>query len=282
MIHVAFCSDSKFQKPLEIAIFSILRSSADSMKLHFHIVQLDDFNCTNIEAMVSSYQANVSFYTMNTHLYEKGRFSQAMYGRLYLPELIDCSVSRVIYLDCDVIVASDLLELWQSEIDGYEVAAVPEPKSQIKKYLTKKYNIDDYFNSGCLLIDLDKVRGTHNFFNVRQFIEKNNDLIYPDQDALNYIYSNNWKPLPEKWNQMSLEFYEEPSIIHYALSKPWGGTGNKNAYLYEQCVNEYPYELPFFTFEFQRRHILDSSELKRTKIYQMLSYLYWTIKSAWL
>lgn len=276
MMHIAFCADGNFLKPLEIALFSVLTSSRQPSDLHFHILQLEKFCEKNIQALANQFGATLSFYSLETELYAKGRFSPAMYGRLYLPLLLDTNIHKVIYLDCDIVVANDISELWLTDICSYDIAAVPEIKSPIKDYLLKKFCLEDYFNSGVLLINLDSVRKNNSFHCVIQYIEKNTALLYPDQDALNSVLSQRWLALPDKWNQMSLTLYERPMIVHYALSKPWKDNRNKNGYLYHALLSKYPFKLPYFPQEHSNKSIFN---IKETKLYSILSFYFWKIKA---
>ena len=46
----------------------------------------------------------------------------AAYGRLYIPEVLE-GVSKVLYLDCDIIVTRDLSELWEIPFEGHALMA---------------------------------------------------------------------------------------------------------------------------------------------------------------
>ena len=50
--------------------------------------------------------------------------SRATYARLLLPELVPSSVTRLLYLDCDIVVLRDIGELFDERLDGSLLAAV--------------------------------------------------------------------------------------------------------------------------------------------------------------
>lgn len=164
----------------------------------------------------------------------------ATYYRLLLPELLHHTIKKVIFLDADLIIRKDILELWQVDVNHYSHAAVEDLgiDSEYKNRLglLKKTS---YFNAGVLLINLEYWR-THNIGKLAiDFINSSPEKItYWDQDALNYVLQEKWYPLAPQWNVTTINFHpifqsekstiqgkeSEPSIIHFAgggAYKPW-------------------------------------------------------------
>jgi lipopolysaccharide biosynthesis glycosyltransferase len=50
--------------------------------------------------------------------------SLATYYRLFLPTLLPKSIDKVIYMDCDSIINDSLKDLWEEDIEGYDIAGV--------------------------------------------------------------------------------------------------------------------------------------------------------------
>src|SRR6516164_11832084 len=90
--------------------------------------------------------------------------SHMAYCRILLPQLLD--VPRVIYLDCDTFVFRDLSELFDFELPLDKIlAAVPDSETLTlrddSRTLPEAMSLPDdgrYFNSGVMLLDLDKLR----------------------------------------------------------------------------------------------------------------------------
>ena len=55
-----------------------------------------------------------------------GRLPDLTYQRLMLPELTPRGVERVLYLDVDLVVNRNLVELWDESLDGRVLAAVQD------------------------------------------------------------------------------------------------------------------------------------------------------------
>ncbi|ELP3325892.1 glycosyltransferase family 8 protein [Vibrio alginolyticus] len=271
MINICFCSDSNYLKPLELAIFSIVKNCKD--KVSFHIIKTDSFSELNILELSSKYDFEVIFYELDIQLPPKGRFSKAMYGRLYLDVILPSSIERVIYLDCDLVVNKSISLLWNIDISDFPIGAVPEDSSIIKRSLMKRYTLNEYFNSGVLLINLKKVRSELSFQKVLSLLNDSKYRFeYPDQDALNVIFKNNWYMLPNIYNYTGLNFSPESVVIHYALSKPWDNDLNMNSYFYNEYARVYPLNMPFFKNDFKKKSL---NTLKGKLVYP-LRLIYWS------
>ncbi|BAU13883.1 glycosyl transferase family 8 [Leptolyngbya sp. NIES-3755] len=164
----------------------------------------------------------------------------ATYYRLLLPELLEHTIKKIIFLDVDLIIREDISRLWQIDVDHYSHAAVEDfgIDSEYKDRLGLLKETR-YFNAGVLLINLEYWRN-HNIRKlaldfINSFPEK---ITYWDQDALNYALQEKWYPLAPQWNVTTVNFHptfqsekstlqgkeSEPSIIHFAgggAYKPW-------------------------------------------------------------
>lgn len=172
---------------------------------------------------------------------------RAAYYRVSMSEMLDNSIHKVLYLDCDIIVKDDVCKLWKTDIDDYSLAAVEDPKSNRQKTLFLPGDAL-YFNSGVMLINLKRWRDNNIGNKAHDFIRKHPDLmLLHDQDALNAVLYGDWLPLHPKWNLQTIMFglnhsessfscqelheaITNPSIIHFTTSsKPW------------DYMNEHPY-----------------------------------------
>ncbi|MEZ8727025.1 glycosyltransferase family 8 protein [Vibrio cyclitrophicus] len=269
-IHISLCADMNFLKPLEICVYSILDNSPD-VKICFHIIKLSDFKEDNLLTLVEDTGNSINFYNLELDHREKGRFTKAIYGRLYIDKLVSNDIDKIIYLDCDIVVLSNIKNLWETQIKGYSIGAVPELESHIKKSLMSRFGLDNYFNSGVLVLNLENIRKSCNFSKSIAFLE-NNKLDYPDQDALNIIFKGDWFELDSMFNFMSSTFTEQADIIHFALAKPWSAeVSNENSYYYYFYEQNYPYRLPFFR--------LNYTKTKVSFLTRYISRVYWKLKS---
>ena len=170
--------------------------------------------------------------------------SHATYYRLFLTEILSPEIDRVIYLDGDTIVLGSLLELWNMDMEGKAVAAVPDSyNNKTDHYNRLRYpQSKGYFNAGVLLIDIDYWR-SHNVLDsfVSYAVSHQDLLVCHDQDILNYIFMDSKVCLPLRYNMLNEYWFEprhsllsweydsqmeegqkNPIIVHFTcIPKPW-------------------------------------------------------------
>lgn len=164
----------------------------------------------------------------------------AAYYRLLLPSLLDDTIKRVLYLDCDVIVLKDVKDLFFLNLEGYGVAAVRDctPGNDEHRRIMGLSFGQSAFCSGVMMINLEYWR-EHNCQKqlYEQSMKEREQVYFGDQDALNYVFRNAWFRLPYQFGHTPLtlgvvdfsqpfdDYYQNaynPSIIHYAAHvKPW-------------------------------------------------------------
>ena len=163
-----------------------------------------------------------------TFIVPSGHITQAMYYRYLFAELLPPEITKIIYMDADIICKGDILPLWQTDLQGKVLGAVRdwgEAKSCDRIGLKN----GRYFNSGVLLMDLVKWRQqklTQQFF---QWLEAVGDtkILWGDQDALNGVLDGEFTELPKKYNcivinNTVLKAAAEDVIVHYIdYVKPW-------------------------------------------------------------
>lgn len=141
------------------------------------------------------------------------RYPQLIWRRLLLPDLLpDCE--RVLYLDSDLLALQSLVPLFQADIHSNLLAAAPSPVAGSEQRL-RELGCDPahgYFNSGVLLMNLDRMRAED--FTDRALAlaaEKAVGFVYPDQDLLNLMAQNRWLKLHPRWNAIS-HFWLYPEL----------------------------------------------------------------------
>ena len=96
-----------------------------------------------------------------------------MYARLLLPTMLP-DLDKVIYLDCDLVVNSDLQELWDFDVNGVAVAMVPDHLYKDATTLERlKMTNGEYLNSGVIVMNLEYWRKHNVQKRVLSFIEEN-------------------------------------------------------------------------------------------------------------
>ncbi len=158
--------------------------------------------------------------------------TKASYMRLALDRIISRDVDRVLYLDADIRVLSSLAPLFETNMQGFPLAAVKDIPFYHQDRLRQKCSgllmpdNADYFNAGVLLFDWPDTLRSGLLNKAMKFACMHQDLcVMHDQDALNSAAANNWKPLDPRWNLIHYYFsnggQQSAWIKHFTGKKPW-------------------------------------------------------------
>lgn len=152
--------------------------------------------------------------------------------RLFLPELLP-EIDKIIYLDCDVVVNTDVSKLWEISLENYYLAAclddarIYHSSKRCQKFYSRVgIPLERYFNSGVIILNLSNIRIKNpDFKDVIFTFMYENPVAFPDQDALNWYCQGNYLTLNQKycvfsWWENAME-YDGDCIIHYTIGKPW-------------------------------------------------------------
>jgi len=148
-------------------------------------------------------------------------WSKAAYYRLCIPEFASENTKRVIYLDSDLVVLSNLRTLWEVDLGGRPIGAVYDIMMDSVAFASR-WNLSSgrlkYFNSGVLVLDLEKIRSGNMFAGAYDLIENHwEELEYTDQCVLNILFWDNWKVLDPVWNFQRCMAIKEPNHERFAL-----------------------------------------------------------------
>lgn len=250
-IHVVYCSDNGYAPYLGVSLASILLNARADEKLNVYIVNrgISSGNREKIASLKQIKNFSLFFLETNTELFEncfiKDGYTIETFYTLILPEILP-TLDKVIYLDCDVIVRRSLAELWACDVSSVCLGAAPDLIDYLpfsswkhKRYLHGK---DDfcYFNSGVMVLNLEKIRVDNLFRQCIAWLEKNGDIArYCDQDGLNACLLGDFMRLHAKWNVQTpmywpggarilkkradtLSALSDPAIVHFTTGeKPW-------------------------------------------------------------
>ena len=248
-INILCATDDNYVPYCGIMLTSVFENNKDAHVDVYIMVdtQLNEANKKKFASLEASYDATIHYIDIDPArfaafpLHEEQHFTVAAYYRLAAAEFLPSSLDRILYLDCDIVVNSDLRELWEMDLTGLSAAVIDDMCSGLQSnYERLQYDKQlRYFNSGVLLINLAYWR-EHKIMELfeeyaKQYRER---ILWPDQDVLNAVLLNNKIHVGIEWNyQMGFlkqSYYDtlperlqkevvstEPKIIHYNQSKPW-------------------------------------------------------------
>ncbi len=264
-MYIVYASNDGYARHLAVSMLSLFDRNRRTREIVVFVISMgiSDESRERLETIANRYGRELHFVELSD---VKGQFAceidtrgfdvSAM-GRLFVASLLPEKVERVLYLDCDTVVAQPLLELWRTDLRGHVLGAVMEPTiyTAVKREIGLS-KTDFYVNSGVLLIDLKRWRKIVAERKLVSFYEeKGGSLFACDQDTINGALRGEILPLPPRYNffpnyryfsykdlvkhepayaavreEEFREAKQRPVIIHYAGDeRPWFA-GNMNHY----------------------------------------------------
>lgn len=206
-INVCLICDDNYILPTCVTMNSILKNKNENTHLNIYVLT-SSLNSKSKSYLTLNEKADVSVKIIETELGELSEIhkkSAASYCvatseallKFRIPELID--VSKILYLDGDLIVRSDLSELYNTDISNCYAAVIPETS---KLYSQNKYVLahEHYFNSGVMLLNLDVLRENNVTPLLIETKKQSNDSSLMDQNIFNEVFEGKAKHLSIVWN----------------------------------------------------------------------------------
>jgi lipopolysaccharide biosynthesis glycosyltransferase len=195
---------------------------------------------------------------------ENYHVTEATYYRLFLHQYLPKNISKLLYLDPDVITISEVTKVVQKQfnelknskysIGGVNYALSSNSANQ-KMFDRLSIKSKKYFNAGVLFIDYKKWQsfeiGRNLISHSKEIVSSNVELKQHDQDVLNSYFDGKFLELDYIYNYPILErFYKQDKIkieknvffIHYVgKEKPWllNGVFSKSAKYYQNSYKDY-------------------------------------------
>lgn len=258
--HIVYASDDKFAEILGVSLASLYENSNDMDDIVVHVLDsgIKDDNKDKLLSISRRYErADIKFIPakdISKKLEMKvatDRGSLSQYARLFVSSDLPENLGRVLYLDCDIIIKQSIRELWNVDLHGKTIGALMDAFSKYYRANIDLEENDIMFNSGVMLIDLDKWRQDKVEGKLLSFISRKNGWIQQgDQGALNAVLSKDTFCFEPRFNSVTIfydftykemmiyrrppEFYteekirkavEKPALIHFTTSfksiRPW-------------------------------------------------------------
>ncbi|MDT3428936.1 lipopolysaccharide biosynthesis glycosyltransferase [Paenibacillus forsythiae] len=247
--------DGQYAEHAGVVLASVFHNTSSPVNVHIlHDETLNEDNKRRLVELATRFNHTINFYhiTIPQDMLQVmagvgsiNAWTQACMYRLLLPALIP--VDKIIYLDCDVLVNMDLLELWQVELGECYLGAIKDQGIMEVAHIISSKGLDPelYFNSGVIVFALNTIRSNVGWYEeTLNFFRNFPDTTMPDQDALNVVFGRNYLPLDLRFNSFSITSQDHDftnKIVHFAgVEKCWDA-GSLGSELYRNYLNLTPW-----------------------------------------
>jgi lipopolysaccharide biosynthesis glycosyltransferase len=233
-IEVVTASDDAYAIPLAVTIRSLLDTLETDLPIRIWVLDggLSDESQQRLMQSWQRPQARIEWLKPPVEqiadLKTENHLNLVAYLRLFMPQLLPTSVSKILFLDADLLVRRSIRDLWQTPLGDAPLAAVHDyytPYLNTREAVGRPTICDrhpdkclpvpnyrelglrgtaGYFNSGVMLVNLQQWRKRNVLEEALKLLRTHREHVrYCDQYALNVLFSEQWKPLDPRWNQNS-------------------------------------------------------------------------------
>jgi lipopolysaccharide biosynthesis glycosyltransferase len=242
-----FTPDRAFFAPAVRAIASMVEAEPDVEREIFLICEPDDV-APGFDRLPSPLRERIQLMTLDFSRFDaklagKGRFSRAVFRRLFLDEILPAHFERIVTIDSDMlIIRPGLKQLENFDLGGRALAAAYDMiflmdlkgDALARQFQRSRRSLGlaldtPYFNAGLMTIDRAVWRAEKLTERVTKAL-RDEPGRYPfmEQDALNAALNGNFMALSPRFNFMGdfflldLEQRLEPIVLHFVNApKPW-------------------------------------------------------------
>lgn len=278
-LNIVTTANNAYVAPLAAMISSLIKNSGESCISVWCLYT--DISYENIKLLkLAAYNSSAHINFVNINSYVRLEFldnlktclhcSKESNYRLFAPIILK-NAKRILWLDSDVIVNHDIVQLYNLDLQTDLIGATKDIEmhrqirnnEDIKKYLETSLNINfnDYFQAGVILFNNSKIDVCEYTTKLNNYIC--NEYIFGDQDVLNMIFKNRVKWVDNKWNydwhikfmsdnlkkeltpfyyNLYIDSKENFAIIHYAsIFKPWHMDNRDESFYFWKYLRDTPF-----------------------------------------
>lgn len=269
-MNILFSIDERFVEPMLTTLYSI---RINNPQPHFDIFVLQKQPLAQnqrISQWCEAYQMTYHPILIDAEAFQHApvlkHWNETIYYRLLAHDYLPHHLERVLYLDADILCINALDSLYDLEMGANYYAGasygrlINETREKFNRLRLQNPQLEEYINTGVLLINLEACRQNVSDKVIFDYIEANRRLLLlPDQDVLNGLYGAHIHLIPDEIYNYDVRYpkvYElfsehpmtaqrvmqETVFLHYCgKDKPWNAKTNNDfnlLYLHYQAKRE--------------------------------------------
>lgn len=232
---VALCFDENYYSAACVVLTSLFINSTSDYDIDL-ITNAENLDLTPLNRLINIYKRNIYLHHVNNDFSDykvSGHITKATYLRFLIPE--HTKSENIVYLDCDVIVQSDISDIFKAieknknHIFGVrDITGTPLAKEKLGI-------IDSYFNAGVLGFSSSNWRDSNLSEKLIEYsIANNSKITWHDQCIINGALEGQKEELDSKFNVLmqdielghvfidDFNIHDFNGIFHYnSTTKPW-------------------------------------------------------------
>lgn len=236
-IPVLLCFDGNYLNHAAVASWSAYKSSASNVIFHWFSTKECEEQAINTKKRLEKLGLKINLLSVDLAMISEWKtgyhFTTATYLRLFAPHLlVDCK--KIIYLDCDVLVITDMKPLFELNMGESLFAGVIDEGGEVSSKVPR-ISGDRYINGGVLLMNLEGLRDDGFLEKVQGLYPKiEKQITWADQCLINKYAEGRKIVLDARWNRQifspqaneanfqKLANPQISSILHFTGGvKPW-------------------------------------------------------------
>ncbi|GAA0173310.1 glycosyltransferase [Lithospermum erythrorhizon] len=260
LVHIAMTIDSEYLRGSMAVVNSVLRHATCPENVFFHFIA-DEFDPVSPRVLTRLVRSIFPSLNFKVYIFREdvinlisSSIRQSLenplnYARNYLGDILDPCVTRVIYLDSDIVLVDDIGKLWKIRLSNNRVIGAPEYcHANFTNYFSGEFWSDPilsnvfgsrdpcYFNTGVMVMNLDKWREGNYRRKIENWMEIQRSRRIYELGSLPpflLVFGGDVEPIHHRWNQHGLggdnvrgscrSLHPGPvSLLHWSgKGKPW-------------------------------------------------------------
>ena len=254
--HIAFCIDDNYLIPACIMLESLMISNEGiHFVAHTFVDDLSEKSIKKLKNTLEEGGSQLVIHELPEHTKELiqnaptlKHITIATYYRLFLPYVVDESIKKILYLDCDILVRRSVKGLFRKTDPNIVIVGAADINEEDH---ADRIGVDTYVNAGVLTMDMVGIRKLYTMESMIEEISRIKaqpiKIIMGDQDIINLLFVGHIEKISNIYNfqRLTQKAYclKHPSLVKKAViahfiaeDKPWN-----NDYLVVYALEYYSY-----------------------------------------
>lgn len=228
-LNLLYQFNEKYVPYAGVSMTSVLYNNQNADRICIYVLgeEISETSEEMLKRTVESYHRDIVFLNSQNLILKMKELDMPMYRgsyaanmRLFLDEVLDESVKKILYLDADTVVNTDLSNLFSMKMQGKAIGMVLDSLGESHKLQIGLKEDDEYFNSGVILFNLTQWREKKYSERIAKHVtEERNNYPAPDQDLLNVVCQGDILRLDIRYNFQPIHAVFS-DVLYHRVMKP--------------------------------------------------------------